>query len=148
MEVILTQDVAKLGKKHSVVTVPDGRGLNHLIPKGLALLATTENLKRVKARQQHEESDRLEQEKSFAMAVEGLKDKQPVLISVPANEQGHMFESLKVATILSKLEEFGVTLEEDNVNITSDNIKTLGEHTIELINNEQKVPLVINLVSE
>jgi len=40
MEIILKQDVQKLGFKDDVVTVKPGYGRNYLIPQGLAVLAT------------------------------------------------------------------------------------------------------------
>ena len=40
MEIILLQDVERLGSKNDIVTVKDGYGRNFLIPKGYAVLAT------------------------------------------------------------------------------------------------------------
>ena len=40
MEIILKQDIQKLGFKDDVVTVKNGYGRNYLIPQGLAILAT------------------------------------------------------------------------------------------------------------
>ena len=45
MEVILSQDVANLGKAGEVVKVKDGFARNYLIPRQVALAATKENLK-------------------------------------------------------------------------------------------------------
>ena len=47
MQVILTQDVAKLGKAGALVTVKPGYGRNYLMPKGLAISATTRNVRRL-----------------------------------------------------------------------------------------------------
>ena len=48
MEIILKQDVAKLGFRNEIVTVKNGYGRNFLIPKGLGILAT-ESAKKVLA---------------------------------------------------------------------------------------------------
>ena len=45
MNVILKQDVAKLGFKNEIVSVKNGYGRNFLIPKGLAILATKSEIK-------------------------------------------------------------------------------------------------------
>src|SRR5260370_26315895 len=47
MQVILKEDVAKLGKTGDLVTVKPGYGRNYLIPKGLALVATPGNMARI-----------------------------------------------------------------------------------------------------
>ncbi len=49
MQVILLQDVAKIGRRFDVVNVADGYGLNKLIPQGMAKPATPENIKKIKA---------------------------------------------------------------------------------------------------
>ena len=45
MDIILKQDVELLGSKFDVVTVKDGYARNFLIPQGMAVAATTSNLK-------------------------------------------------------------------------------------------------------
>ena len=45
MEVILKQDVHKLGYADDLVTVKDGYARNYLLPRGLAVLATPANKK-------------------------------------------------------------------------------------------------------
>ena len=49
MEVILRDDVAKLGRAGDIVKVKDGYGRNYLLPQGLAYLATPGNKKRIEA---------------------------------------------------------------------------------------------------
>ncbi|HMT12105.1 MAG TPA: bL9 family ribosomal protein, partial [Ignavibacteria bacterium] len=45
MEIILKQDVKNLGYAHDVVIVRNGYGLNYLIPNGLAMIASSSNVK-------------------------------------------------------------------------------------------------------
>ncbi len=47
MEVILKEDIKGLGYKNDQVTVKGGYGRNYLIPKGLALVASESNKKRI-----------------------------------------------------------------------------------------------------
>ena len=58
MEVILKQDIAKLGSKDDIVTVKKGYANNYLIPQGFATVAT-ESAKKVlaetKKQQAHKE---------------------------------------------------------------------------------------------
>ena len=47
MQIILTEDVQNLGRSGEVVNVKPGYGRNYLIPRGLAVFATTKNLARI-----------------------------------------------------------------------------------------------------
>jgi len=47
MDIILLQNLDKVGEKYDVVTVKNGYGRNFLIPKGLALIANDTNLRRL-----------------------------------------------------------------------------------------------------
>ena len=47
MDIILLQEVDKLGDKHEIVTVKPGYARNYLIPKGMALIANASNRKRL-----------------------------------------------------------------------------------------------------
>ncbi|MEL6358038.1 MAG: bL9 family ribosomal protein, partial [Bacteroidota bacterium] len=56
MQVIMLQDVDKVGDKHEVVTVKNGFGRNYLIPKGLAIIANQSNLGRLAEMTKREEA--------------------------------------------------------------------------------------------
>lgn len=47
MEVILLNNIDKVGKKHEIVSVKDGYGRNYLIPQGMALVANASNRKKL-----------------------------------------------------------------------------------------------------
>ena len=47
MQVILREEIPTLGRTGEVVTVKNGYGRNYLIPRGLAVLATPRNVKRL-----------------------------------------------------------------------------------------------------
>ena len=65
MQVILTQDVPKLGKMGEIVKVKDGFARNLLIPKKMAFLATPSNLKRME-QQDKKRKQVFEQERKVA----------------------------------------------------------------------------------
>jgi LSU ribosomal protein L9P len=52
MEVILLQDVVKLGKSGQLAKVNDGYARNFLIPKGLAAISTVKNIKMLERQKQ------------------------------------------------------------------------------------------------
>ena len=84
MEVILTQVVQSLGKVGDVVKVKDGYGRNHLIPKKLAYLATSANLKKIeiqeKARQVKYEKEKQELLSTSARLAYPIRDDIPVML--------------------------------------------------------------------
>lgn len=143
MKVILLQDVAKVGKRFEVVEVPNGHALNLLIPQRKAQPATPENVKRIEARRTKAAADAGASMDTFTQAAEALST-EPLVIKAETNEQGHMFESLKVASIVAAAKERGVEVAESMV-VLAKPIKEVGEHTIGLeYGGEQKdITLVI-----
>ena len=131
MKVILLKDVAKIGRRSDVVSVPDGFALNKLIPKNLAQAATPENLKRLQNLSQKVEHDRSMHEADFRELLTVLKETK-IEIAVEANAEGKMFQALKPEVILEAVHvQTGKTLGSEQM-ILKTPIKTIGEHTIEL----------------
>jgi large subunit ribosomal protein L9 len=128
MKVILLRDVARLGKRFSVVEVPDGYALNQLIPKGMAEAATPENLKRVNARTDKQLSNKVNSEAEFAVALTALKAT-PITITVQANEQGHLFKAVKATDIAAAAAAAGHGIPLDSIALI-DPIKSVGDHVI------------------
>ncbi len=146
MKVILLQDVAKLGRKFSIVSVPDGYALNQLLPKGWAEAATPDNLKRLEKRRGAIEAESGKRDEAFKTAAESLKDK-AIKVAVEANEQGHMFAALSKEAIAAGALQLGVTLDPAMLNLPEP-IKSLGEHKIELVNGTDKVALTVSVVAK
>lgn len=128
MKVILLRDVARLGKRFAVAEVPDGYALNQLIPKGMAEAATPENLKRVNARTDKQASSKVNSEAEFVTALAALKES-PISITVQANEQGHLFKSVKAVDIATAAALAGHGIPVDSIALI-DPIKSVGDHTI------------------
>jgi large subunit ribosomal protein L9 len=128
MKVILLRDVARLGKRFSVTDVPDGYALNQLIPKGMVEAATPENLKRVGARVEKQQSTKVSNESEFASALAALKDS-AVSLTVQANAQGHLFKAVKAADIATAAAAAGHGIPVDTI-MLAEPIKSVGNHTI------------------
>lgn len=144
MKVILLQDVAKVGRRFDIVDVPDGYGMNKLIPKHLAEPATPENVKRVNQRAAQNEAQKAEQDEQFAAATAALEGK-TVTVSAETNEDGKLFQALKADRIVDALQkEAGVTIDPAQVVIKVP-IKTTGEHTIELASGTSHVAVTITV---
>ncbi len=144
MKVILLQDVAKIGRRFDVVTVPDGYGLNKLIPQGMAKPATPENLKAIEAQSATNEAAKAQADEAFAAMLEKLGD-QTLEIGVEASEEGRMFQALKAEAVVEAVQAAaGTEVRADQVVIKSP-IKEVGEYTVELVSGDthKQVPVVI-----
>ena len=147
MKVILLRDVAKIGRRFDVVTVPDGFALNKLIPKNLAQAATVENIKRLQNQSQKVQKDQASQEAGFHEALSKLKDTE-VTITVEANNEGRMFQGLKADAIAMAVKEaVGYDLEAEHI-IMKTPIKTVGEHEVELVSGKVHGVLVLNITAK
>lgn len=143
MKVILLQDVAKIGKRFSVVEIPDGYALNQLIPKKMAQPATPVNLKKILQRQALTAASKEAGKSRFETAKAQLIAT-PITISVEANEQGHLFKAIHEADIAEAAIAAGVAVDKAMFKIQT-SIKELGEHTVELVSEgvSASIPVII-----
>ncbi|WP_413512133.1 50S ribosomal protein L9 [Myroides odoratus] len=125
MEIILKQDVQKLGFKDDVVTVKPGYGRNYLIPQGLAVLATpsakkvlAENLKQ----RAHKEAKVIADAKVVADALRAIEIK----ITVKAGGE-KLFGSVTNQDLAEVFAKNGQSI--DKKFITSGVIKRLGKYS-------------------
>ena len=146
MKVILLRDVAKIGKRHEVVNVPDGYALNKLIPKGDAQAATPDNLKRVTNMRTKGALDKAAELSSIKGMVDGLADA-PLTVPMQANEQGHLFQSVHAEDVAKASELRGVRLPKEMITIAAP-IKTTGSHTVTVKSQGQSFTLVINVIAK
>ncbi len=131
MEIILKQDVNKLGYKDEIVKVKDGYANNYLIPQGYAIVATSANKKilaeNLKQRAFKEAKLRQDAE-TFAASlakVEGLK------IAAKASESGKIFGSVNTIQIADAIKaQFDIEVDRKKISIVGDAIKELGTHTV------------------
>lgn len=147
MKVILTQDVAKLGHRFDVVNVPDGYGLNKLIPQGLAKPATPENLKAIKAQAERTAADREASAAQFADSVKAVSDK-VIDVKAEANEEGKLYQALKVEEIAEAIkQEVEVSVPVSQLHVKAP-IKQTGEHVVELASGSSISSFTVNVIAK
>lgn len=146
MKVILTQDVAKIGRRFDIVNVPDGYALNMLIPKGLARPGTPENIKSLEAQKSRVAHERQAEGEVFNEAAKQAQA-MTLKVMVSVNEQGHMFEALKPETVAEFYQQNSVNLSPANLHFSTP-IKEVGEHTITLQSGSEKVEAKIEVISK
>lgn len=130
MEVILRQDVPKLGHRGELVRVADGYARNFLLPRKLAVTATEGNRKVVE--QEKVSAVRREAtEKEAAEKLAGLLAGVSVTISRKAGEGDHLFGSVTSLDVSEALSAKGFQIDRRKVQL-DDSIKYLGEYDVPL----------------
>ena len=133
MEIILKQDVDRLGSKHDMVTVKSGYARNFLIPQGMAVAATP-SAKKVVAevikQQAHKAAKAMEEAQKMVSALESLTLK----IGAKAGESGKIFGSVNTIQLAEAIEAAGHKIDRKQIQLSDDSIKELGsyEATIKL----------------
>jgi large subunit ribosomal protein L9 len=128
MKVILLDDVAKVGRRGEVRDVSDGYARNFLIPKKLALNATSGNLKNLDVikRQQDAKAARVKTDaESLRARIEGLTLEE----KRQAGEEGKLFGSVTSQDIAAFLDQHKLGIERRRISL-EEPIKTLGEHQV------------------
>ncbi|MBR4777873.1 MAG: 50S ribosomal protein L9 [Lachnospiraceae bacterium] len=146
MQVILLQDVNKLGKKGEVVKVNDGYARNFILPKKLGLEATEKNLKDL-AIQKAEEEKRQQEIYEEAVALGKELEKQKVTLQIKGGEGGKTFGSITAKEISAGLkEQSGIEIDKKKL-VLADAIKTAGTFKVG-VKLHPKVSVDLNVVVE
>ncbi|MFQ5900049.1 MAG: 50S ribosomal protein L9 [Thermodesulfobacteriota bacterium] len=147
MKIILKEDVTTLGSKGDMVNVANGYARNYLIPKGLALLATPQNLKVLQEmiRVQNRKAEKLKEEAAeLARELEALT----CTFSHQAGDDGKLFGSVTSLNIEEFLKEKGYSVEKKNI-LLEEPIKALGTFTVQVkVHQEIKANLNIQVVKK
>ena len=128
MQIILQEDVEKLGVRGDVVTVAEGYARNFLLPKNLALPASAGNLKRL-------EKIRATLAKKTATEREAAQKQADALNAVTitltrkAGENDQLFGSVTSADIADNLAKLGFEIDKRRIQL-ADPIKVIGEYQV------------------
>ncbi len=127
MNVILRQDVEGLGFEFEVVSVKPGYARNFLIPRGLASVATPNN---VKALNEVLEARKAEEATLIAAAKEKVAKLDGLVVKIDAKvgSGDKLFGSINNADLAEALVKAGVEIEKKNIRIPGNTIKRLGKY--------------------
>ena len=128
MEVILKQDFHDLGLEGDVVDVAKGYARNYLIPQGIALAATPQNIKAMELQKRKIELRRLKAKEEAEKLKEKI-DGMETVISQKAGEEGKLYGSVTSMDIASQLEKQGLSIDRKRIGLDKP-IKSLGEFEI------------------
>src|SRR5260370_12609699 len=125
MEVILKEDVIKLGHRGDVVKVADGYGRNYLLPGKLAIDATATN-KAVIEQMKGSAVRKLAKEKIGAEELSKKLEAVELVFERKVGENEHLFGSVTSGDIAQQLEEKGYTIDRRKISL-EEPLKSLGE---------------------
>jgi len=147
MEVILREEIGKLGRRGDVVKVAAGYARNYLLPNRLAVAATEGNKKIVEQeRQAHLRRDA--KEASDAGELGKLLAAAEVTIAQKAGENAQLFGSVTAADIAVALEKQGYTIDRRKVHL-EEPIKTLGDFKASVrLHRDVTVEVPVHVVKE
>jgi large subunit ribosomal protein L9 len=147
MEVILREDIEKLGSRGDLVNVAPGYARNYLLPQRKAVAATDSNRKIVEQeRQSHLRKEA--KQKGEAEQLATLMGAVKITIKRKAGEEDHLFGSVTAADIADALALQHYTVERRRIQL-EEPIRTLGEHKVTVrLHREVTAEVTVDVVRE
>ncbi len=131
MKVILKADIKGVGKKDQIINASDGYVRNFLFPKNLAVEANTENMSKLKAKQDSN-AFKKSQEKEEAEKIAEKLSKILLKIKVKSGANGKIFGGISSKEIAENLEkQYQIKIDKKKIDL-KDTIKTLGTVNVEI----------------
>jgi len=131
MEVILLEKIERLGGLGDLVNVKSGYARNYLLPKGVAKLATPENVAEIEARRAELEAQAAEALKA-AQARRDKLNELNISITAKSATEGKLFGSIGNSDIADAVTAAGVELAKREVRLPDGPIRVAGDYEITL----------------
>lgn len=146
MNIILLENIEKVGFKDEIVTVKNGYGRNFLIPQGQAILATisakkvlAENLKQ----RAYKEKKIVDDANKIAEAIKALEIKIPAKVGTGDK----LFGSINNINVAAALENEGQAIDKKFITVTT--VKRLGKYTaVVRLHREVSVDLEFEVIAQ
>ena len=116
LKLLLNESIKNVGRVGDVVEVSPGYARNYLLPKGLAVEPTPNNVKKIEARRkeiERQERERREQQAALIKQLAGVE----VTLERRTNEQGNLFGSVTATDIAKALQAQGFNILPEDVNL-------------------------------
>jgi large subunit ribosomal protein L9 len=128
MKVILLENIETLGVIGDIVKVAPGYARNYLLPKKLAIVATTGNakaLEHAKRQLEYKKNKMLEQVKALAAKIEGIS----LVLTHQAGDEGKLFGSVTNMELAEQLAAQGIEIDRKKIQL-AEPIKQVGEFVV------------------
>jgi large subunit ribosomal protein L9 len=133
-QLLLLQDVPKLGRKGDIVTAKPGFIRNYLLPKQKAVTANKGAL-RMRVRLQEERAEQAAVDKVESVKLAEVINGKSLSVEVKIDSAGHLYGSVSANDIVRILSEEGVDIEKQHVALVKP-IKKIGAYDISLVLSE------------
>ncbi len=148
MEIILKEDMPRLGHKNDVISVKDGYARNYLIPKGIAVAATA-SAKKILAENKRQQAHKEEKIKNEALETAKKFEGLTLTIGTKTSSTGKIFGSVTNIQIAEALQEKGFDIDRKMISFRDDPIKEVGKYVaIIKLHRDVTVELPFEVVSE
>ena len=132
MKLILNSDVKSLGRKGDVVDVAKGYARNYLLPKKLAVVANSSNLKFAEALREKREIQAVANNELAESIKTALADAK-IVISQNTTDEGTLYAAVSNEQIVDAIETFsGFRLEAEQIDVENQ-VKEIGLHSISIV---------------
>lgn len=148
MEIILLQDVNKLGQKDDIVHVKDGYGGNYLIPKGMAVAATS-SAKKMHAENLKQRAHKEEKIKASAQEIAAKLADVRLVVGAKTSSSGKIFGSVNTIQIAEAFKDKGFEIDRKSITLPEDQIKEVGTYkAIVKLHRDVKVDVEFEIIAE
>ena len=130
MEVLLQRNVDKLGKIGDIVKVAPGYARNYLLPYGLAVLLTKDNLNRFESVKRKLIAMEQETKEKFQLLAKEL-EKVSCTIIANSSEEGHLYGSVTARDIAKQLASENLEVDPKCI-LLDEPIKELGIYKVKI----------------
>jgi large subunit ribosomal protein L9 len=148
MEIILTQDVDRLGSKDDLVKVKDGFARNFLIPQKKAIVATS-TAKKVLAENTKQRAHKEAKFKNEALAIAEKLANKKITIGAKTSTLGKIFGSVNTIQLAEAINKKGFEIDRKQIMLPEDHIKEVGTYSAKIkLHKEVIIEIEFEVVAE
>lgn len=130
MQIVLKETVHNLGGAGSIVKVKDGYARNYLIPRGLAIPATSgahRHIQHIQRLAEKKRATEIADARDLKTKLEALK----LVVEAKAGEKGKLYGSVTSTDIAAAIAAQGIEVDRRKI-VLDHPLRSLGEHTVKL----------------
>jgi large subunit ribosomal protein L9 len=148
MEIILIQDVERLGSKDDLVRVKDGFARNFLIPQKKAIVATS-TAKKVLAENIKQRAHKESKLKNEALAIAEKLANKKIAIGAKTSTLGKIFGSVNTIQLAEAINKKGFEIDRKQIMLPEDHIKEVGTYSAKIkLHKEVIIEIEFEVVAE